>query len=1525
MADVKLPKLGDDGIPGSMPVTATDDGIPGSVPVYEDDGIPGSMPVEAPNPDNIWTGKVFTPAERSRLATKYGKDEADVRMYVATKGGAYDAIDKAQMANSSDAVKDLISRFSTELQKGGSDTTRFGGSREFMNNVLTVVEHPWEWAKGNVPAIFALDQQSGDKAELALKDEIDQMLKGDTNAGRMALQGIVSTALAAPIAKVASPILAPAARAIGKVGGTAVSGVTNLATRLGVSEGGAQIVGRGLSEVGKFAGLATKVGALTGATSALLAPRGEKVEAGTAGALFGAGLIVAGAGAAGIAAGSVAALKLGKGLMTRQLDNFGEKAVENLSKRAGEESTLLNVTHGKKYAAQVDDTTGLANVVAEDVSPLLDKSTDELRAMSAKLGINPSVAEGLKRNKSFINTLGIQTVGEEIAEKTKGVAEKEAKLEILMDYAGRDIDPGKLRTDKILLKEFESRNEIAMSATKMRQAAENVGIPESRILKTAKSSALQEDYAMEKGMTSAEMNKLIRTPFNKIPDATRTELVKRAVKSELELYTAELAGTTKGDTKMRRELLNLSKAKMSLFNASDEYLDTMYDNATKVLKIPPSRLRVVTNRIIRDSKENIGMVVEKLSPSNLAKIEHAAERRAIELFGQKEYMEFAGTWLPTLMNAKAQKLNLPELFGKLDSKKGLMSALDSFDWIPKAERAVAEDYLQMGNWQLGAKHLEDWAAKVTKGRKLSEIKLDGLRKFVDKTTHEMGQDPGFIENAWMQFRMQREMGGLAKEWRSANRGRSQGIWDQASKYILGSHVNVDDITRRYGFTDLGIRNLNINNKLEKISGLKEEIGRHLSDKFHDKIESLQKSSGLDRTTLYKFLDGDTTVKFENAAQRDAAVRIKAIWKETTDYLRNDIAKGYGVKILERTDYVPHRIMTPDEAVATIRVEISRFEKEAGRTLDTLDNAELKAAMEIDSFKDMVKSIEYSTGATIEDARSLREALSGLGDIRRVSANLMPQLAATKRRAISGELPFLIREKNLRNLTDTYTNQLLRNAFLREDITDLYAKIDFLDKLGAESYKRMGETGGRSGDKITQIMADAAYLREYTKTVAGYGSRGYVAEKFMAPLAMRRARKMAEKFKDDPIKFEMALNAPKYMGEIISNVTHSALLSRPLSTIKNLTQLPVVTGAEFGGGKGVEIGMNSMLRAAGGIARNAAGEKVADKRVTKLLSFMEENGMLPKSKIREASIGTKGSLVGEYKQHGVTALGAEMSRRWANILLTPFGMAEKINRVGTALHVDSVIELVKLRKLGAEEAFGKIVSPDVKTLAMNAVRDGKLDDVGFRKTMYNYALQKTQFVYSDLQKAKFIKDAGPLFGMFLRYGSESTGIMYNKIKAGKLDVAVEDAVRPLIWLSLGQKYIEHLEKESEGFKARKSALFGRSSIRDLAPVVASAQYLTGGIVPVSTASFSVGMIGNMMKAAVGDEKAAGAVVKTAIEIVPGVTLAESIIDDMWGRMIRGEMDATPVRNDVKEVRKAVSGKWKDIYNVGGAIDDLLDVD
>ena len=487
--------------------------------------------------------------------------------------------------------------------------------------------------------------------------------------------------------------------------------------------------------------------------------------------------------------------------------------------------------------------------------------------------------------------------------------------------------------------------------------------------------------------------------------------------------------------------------------------------------------------------------------------------------------------------------------------------------------------------------------------------------------------------------------------------------------------------------------------------------------------------------------------------------------------------------------------------------------------------------------------------------------------------------------------------------------MTQTALLTEPLAHLKAVADALDVIGMDSYKRTSSAEGRRSSKMTIAAADAAYIRDFMGAVAGAPKPGFMAEKLTNQLSRQRAIKLAERWAGSPTMFDRAMKAPGYVGEIITNALYSTMLLRPSSLYKHVMQPVLAMAEEVGHSFAPAMALNSSLKAVGVFAKSLLGERLGDSEGLRAFKLMKERGMFPEH-VDDISRGAEGGMTGiigkvseTAKTEGKLAAAAELSRYYARFMTAPRMLTEKVNRLGVLIFADDVFSAVKSGAMTSEQAFGKMSSPGMKAELMSAGKNLTDEHLNIYE---NYLNQKGHYVYNSPQKAQVIRDVGPMMGAFLRYGSEVTGTIFNRIRSGNLSGTMEQMARQAVWLTLATKYVESLGERNDRFREVSKDILGASGFTHLHPGIIASSYVTAGVIPFLKQDYSMALLSNMLGVATLNRKDTEQFTKTLLEALPGTRIGEILMDQIYTHGIRGKAEA-PIGDWIKSVEKGVGGK------------------
>ena len=1393
------------------------------------------------------------------LSKKYGISEEEAAQYVAAKGGTMDMIGRRNIMANQTSAEEARNRGEL-LAWHGLASQGSGAARELANNVLTSVIYPKEQAVGAnldmLPFVNALDHFSGPKWERGFKDEVHDLLANNNSAYKTAMDMLYT----APTFAVAGEGLGAAAAVTGvsKLAAPVVAKATSLAGRMGLSEVTAKAT---VSAAVAYTKVATEAGLMQGTLEAVAAPSGHGGEAFVHGAEVGAAIATLGLTVGKVAGKAIEATPLNRALATKQLSNFGEKAAADMKDRIPETKQLLDVGH-------TGDITSLPRAI------------NELTAYGEKIGVSSDVVESVARSKEYMESEGLSTDPE--ADMSRKVADRQAKVAVF-NAAVKNFDETKTRVETKLLADMDAGKPLPTDTATLDKVAEVLGIDEADISRDARSLSRRSEFAMD-----------MRKGYDNLPEADKTTLRTAAYTDAIKDH---LTNIDRDELTTRNEIVQMRKSGNPQTFGLLEDLNSQLAKYRDALGITDSALRNKSNDIIGDARRSGIAPVDSTDTLKLA-----ATQRAIKLHADLELADFATNYLPSFVK-QAPRGNVD--IGKL--MRGIRGATDleaaaGMEFVPKSIGDAARAAAENGTWKDGAKVLKTWATDIMKDRKTSDITMDGYREFIDKVIHDQGNNPEVVRNWFVQHQLNRKMQELAVEYRLGSRIPKQGVWDEAAKRALPAHVILDEIERRWPGTGMGEASIEINNGLQRAAQMADNIMEGARDAGLKSITDAVKSGAVDKHELFKLIDNPEHVVRGSREVQAATIKAAAEWRKVASYLL-ERARENDMHIEARENWIHHTTMSENDIIYTITSKMKELGIESGGEMEP---SVFKSQLETNpEFAKLVDALEFSTGVKIASASDFADATFQLHDAAGVARAIAPQFAGAKSRAELGGIPELLLEHDINKLSEKYVRQMTQTSILTEPLAHLKAVADALDAVGAEAYKRGSGVEGRTGNtKLNIAAADAGFIRDFMGATSGAPKTGLLQEKILNPMSRNRAVKLAERWKGNPVMFDRAMKAPGYMSDIITGMLYSTMLLRPTSLFKHLTQPILAMAEELRHPEAATMGFNSSVKAAAALMRSKV-RIFGNSEWARALDLMKERGMFPEriDDINRAGGSLRdipGKVMEKTTAEGGLAGAAELSKYYAKIMTSPRVITENINRLGVLIFADDVLNAVKSGKMSSEQAFGKMTSPGMKAELMNA---GKNLTDEHLSTYENYLNQKGHYVYNSPQKPQIIRDVGPLMGAFLRFGSEVTGTIYNRVRSGNMAALSEQMSRQAVWLILASKYIDDLGEHNERFKTLSRDIFGGEGLAHLHPAKLAASYLTAGAIPVMKQNYALSILSSMAGAATLDRKSTENLTRTILEALPGTRIGEILIDQIYTHGIRGRAEA-PIGDEVKAIEKGM---------------------
>lgn len=180
------------------------------------------------------------------------------------------------------------------------------------------------------------------------------------------------------------------------------------------------------------------------------------------------------------------------------------------------------------------------------------------------------------------------------------------------------------------------------------------------------------------------------------------------------------------------------------------------------------------------------------------------------------------------------------------------------------------------------------------------------------------------------------------------------------------------------------------------------------------------------------------------------------------------------------DYIPHIALPVPELVAKVEQKLEAAVKEAsmvtGRDLTSLKELsakEWKEAQQLPAVRDLIDFRNWRSSHDNVPISGGKLQAEVLDSIRSRSGRIELDKVARATQERTGEIPEWIREKNLYQLADRYTHDILTNLYQRSALDKLRLTADKLDKVGAE----------KEADFVRNIVTDTLGVRKGTAAEA----------------------------------------------------------------------------------------------------------------------------------------------------------------------------------------------------------------------------------------------------------------------------------------------------------------------------------------------------------------------------------------------------------------------------------------------------------
>lgn len=414
------------------------------------------------------------------------------------------------------------------------------------------------------------------------------------------------------------------------------------------------------------------------------------------------------------------------------------------------------------------------------------------------------------------------------------------------------------------------------------------------------------------------------------------------------------------------------------------------------------------------------------------------------------------------------------------------------------------------------------------------------------------------------------------------------------------------------------------------------------------------------------------------------------------------------------------------------------------------------------------------------------------------------------------IPMWARETNLYKLADRWTENSLRNLYLRRPMDRLRQKAQMLGNLRdvhAEKY-------------VENLLADLSGIR--SSTVAGMFSQAQQDFNRLMDRKIERATGSAQRH-----AYQFAKTVPSMLQAATRNVYSNLLGASPRALVQNLGQTLTKTVPEFGSGPYAQL---LVVRGAARIGGPRGLRRYAQR--------LEQAGLTPEKFIP----GGRNYLEEGLNRSKLARWARSTFGKSADIAMLPYQQIETANRA----IAHSSAEVFGSDLLRGSSSAMRVLnqwSPAVRDTVqadLNAIP--RLLQAGDReaaaattrnmmRTLTEHVVNSTQYQYNRASMSEYGRTLGPLFSTFSKWPTATVGQVTEAWRTrGPKGFALDTTRRllapiaalELIDVALGEDPVPKFGEESdaEGLSDREKKLFGISGTSQMAPIGNLRGILTG---------------------------------------------------------------------------------------------------
>ena len=933
------------------------------------------------------------------------------------------------------------------------------------------------------------------------------------------------------------------------------------------------------------------------------------------------------------------------------------------------------------------------------------------------------------------------------------------------------------------------------------------------------------------------------------------------------------------------------------------------------------------SRIIKGKEgENFSRKMLKAPAYRIDAIQTALRTRGTELFD-----EFANDYLKKYTALKTSGVDMNKLFKSFKSAEDFRAGMQAYSFIPEGVRAGALRILgETGNFKKGVRVVTDWVSRIGADERDVLMQSRGsVNSYIDKVSKVTGQDPAYLKTLWNGFITNKITESVIERKGPASLSRATSFKERAVGNLLGAQYRIDDMERRYGMDELSLAHMRINNKSAQAERTTQELLGRVSEDFGTEFQETVAKYGDAWDERFFVLVHENPkaaekVLRESVSSAEGAIVTPEIFgvmkaqsaklSQSQAMLREELGK-LGFIVDERKGYMQHQVLAPLKAILRVDGELTRMkliEEISAPGGEKLFNSRFTKRMKDDpEFRQVVKSIERLSHQKIKDSETFRYGLSTMMDVQGTANRLSPMVSAAYERSQTDEIPILIREINPLKTIDRYLRNSFRAAFLKNELTAFQKYVPMFEKLATQS----AESG--SGE-INRAKVDYDFLRDYLNLAMGYNAG--VVDTEAARQVLARARKAASKYGVESHQVDAVFSRSHNISRSFSNLIYTSLMLNPRTVLRNMEASWTMTAVETGLPQANNWALQSYIE----MALNP-----------KAVYAAERDAMLKSGKLTERTFGESiekvkygGSILQRakatpkvFKETGTWEGVAHTTGIVSEVGLSLFGWSEKIIRTNAVLtakkwakHIgsmetpDALADTLKgiqspgikkkLTQLGRDliGARGKVAG--ATTLAAKAQARKSIGEIEEQMSdiTSDYLLQRTQFIYTELNKAKFARDVGPLLSMFTKWPLEIGGRLANRVMGANARKGIEELMAPTIMLGLAGMYIKSRAEGDERTEAMAEFYPGKQEFYTHSPLANFAAFNLPQNPPLVTQPLV-----DALKATMGNESAFRRLLITGARwFMPPLPMAEAIVDDVITKLVKGRAGEAPVKEWEKEM-------------------------